>query len=123
MSRLMPDESEWKTRKRLIDPKLLAAGWKIVCYDSAHPLGKGSALAIEGSSPPRTARAEKLTQATVAKPFRGELVPTEAELARAEGRPYEPAFTLLARIQASRAMDPQVVKMGGVSPAGRKREA
>ncbi len=43
----MPDESEWKTRKRLIDPKLLAAGWKIACYDSAHPLGKDGALAIE----------------------------------------------------------------------------
>jgi type I restriction enzyme S subunit len=28
----------------------------------------------------------------------GSLVPTEAELARAEGRPYEPAATLLARI-------------------------
>ncbi len=45
-------------------------------------------------------RAEKLTQAILAKAFRGELVPTEADLARAEGRPYEPASALLARIQA-----------------------
>ncbi len=42
-----------------------------------------------------------LTQAILAKALRGELVPTEAELARAEGRPYEPASVLLARIQAS----------------------
>jgi type I restriction enzyme S subunit len=32
------------------------------------------------------ARAEKLTQATLAKAFHGELLPTEAELARREGR-------------------------------------
>jgi hypothetical protein len=37
------------------------------------------------------------------KAFRGELVPTEAELARREHRPYEPASALLARIRASRA--------------------
>ena len=34
--------------------------------------------------------------------FRGELVPTEAELARREGRSYEPASALLARIRAER---------------------
>ena len=35
--------------------------------------------------------------------FRGELVPTEAELARREGREYEPAGVLLERIRAERA--------------------
>ena len=45
-------------------------------------------------------RAEKLTQAILAKAFRGELVPTEAELARREGRTYESASDLLARIKA-----------------------
>ncbi len=30
MGRLKPDDSEWKTRKRLIDPKLRAAGWRVV---------------------------------------------------------------------------------------------
>jgi type I restriction enzyme S subunit len=40
---------------------------------------------------PATARADKITQAMLAKAFRGELVPTEAELARQEGRDYEPA--------------------------------
>ena len=49
-----------------------------------------------------TARAEKLTQATLTKAFRSELVPTEAELARREGRPYEPASALLERIRAER---------------------
>jgi len=47
-------------------------------------------------------RAEKLTQAILTKAFRGELVPTEAELARREGRPYEPASVLLARIKSNR---------------------
>ncbi len=47
-------------------------------------------------------RAEKLTQAILAKAFLGELVPTEAELARLEGRSYEPASVLLAKIKAQR---------------------
>ena len=46
-------------------------------------------------------RAQKLTQAILAKAFRGELVPTEAELARREGRDYEPAAVLLERIKRS----------------------
>ena len=47
-------------------------------------------------------RAEKLTPAILAKAFRGEIVPTEAELAKREGREYESASTLLARIKAER---------------------
>jgi type I restriction enzyme S subunit len=42
-----------------------------------------------------TAQTEKLTQAILAKAFRG-------ELARREGRPYETASALLARIEAQR---------------------
>jgi type I restriction enzyme S subunit len=49
-----------------------------------------------------TARTEKLTQAILAKAFRGELVPTEAELARRESRAYEPASELLTRIKSDR---------------------
>jgi len=49
-----------------------------------------------------TKRAGRITQAVLAKAFRGELVPTEAELARREGRTYEPASVLLERIKAER---------------------
>jgi len=49
-----------------------------------------------------TSRAEKLTQAILAKAFRGELVPTEAERAQQEGRDCETAAGLLVRIQAVR---------------------
>lgn len=45
-------------------------------------------------------RADVLTQSILAKAFRGELVPTEAALARQEGRSYEPASVLLERIKA-----------------------
>jgi type I restriction enzyme S subunit len=45
-----------------------------------------------------TIRAERLPQAILARAFRGELVPTEAALARAEGPDYEPASVLLERI-------------------------
>lgn len=38
----------------------------------------------------------------LAKAFRGELVPTEAELARRDGRDYEPASELLAHIKTDR---------------------
>jgi len=43
-------------------------------------------------------RAEKLIHAILAKAFRGELVPTEAELAKREGRSYESALALLGKI-------------------------
>jgi type I restriction enzyme, S subunit len=59
-------------------------------------------------------RADKLTQSILAKAFRGELVPTEAELARREGREYEPASVLLERIRAERADKAR-------APAGGKR--
>ena len=48
------------------------------------------------------ARADRLTQAILSRAFRGELVPTEAELARRDGREYEPASVLLARIRGER---------------------
>ncbi len=57
---------------------------------------------IEARVNAATARAENPTQAILAKAFRGELVPTEAELARQEGRDYEPAAVLLERIKAER---------------------
>ena len=52
-------------------------------------------------------RVDALTQALLAKAFRGELVPTEAELARAEGRTYEPASALLERVRAERDATPK----------------
>ncbi|HEX3128993.1 MAG TPA: restriction endonuclease subunit S [Thermoanaerobaculia bacterium] len=47
------------------------------------------------------ARAGQLSQAVLDKAFRGDLVPTEAELARLEGRPYEPAWVLLGRVKSA----------------------
>lgn len=52
-----------------------------------------------------TARSNKLTQSVLSKAFRGELVPTEAELARREGREYEPASVLLERIKKKRVSE------------------
>src|SRR5262245_46377173 len=54
--------------------------------------------AVEQRLTAATARAARRTQA-----FRGELVPTEAEVARRDGRDYEPASALLERIRAERA--------------------
>jgi type I restriction enzyme, S subunit len=47
-------------------------------------------------------RVDALTQSILAKAFRGELVPTEAELAEAEGRTFESAEELLNRIRTER---------------------
>jgi type I restriction enzyme S subunit len=58
--------------------------------------------AIENRVAGAAARAEKLAQAVLTKAFRGELVPTEAELARREGRDYEPPSALLERIRVDR---------------------
>ena len=57
-----------------------------------------------------TARANKLPQAILSKAFSGELVPTEAELARLEGRTYETAEELLKRVTA----------LGSDAPSNRK---
>lgn len=57
---------------------------------------------IEARYQNATAHVDKLTQSILAKAFRGELVPTEAELARREGRDYEPASVLLDRIHSAR---------------------
>jgi type I restriction enzyme, S subunit len=67
-------------------------------------IGKLFALAdqIEDRLADARQMADRLTQAVLAKAFRGELVPTEAALARRENRPYEPAADLLARIRAER---------------------
>jgi restriction endonuclease S subunit len=59
------------------------------------------ANAIEAAVSAARKRVDAITQAVLAKAFRGELVPTEAELARRENRPYEPAADLLARVRAS----------------------
>jgi hypothetical protein len=38
MTPFSPSESEWLTRKALLDPKLKAAGWRIVEFDAGNPL-------------------------------------------------------------------------------------
>ncbi len=50
-------------------------------------------------------RAEKGVRSILTEAFAGELVPTEAELARREGRSYESASVLLERIRAERKRD------------------
>lgn len=49
-----------------------------------------------------SAALDALVPSILDKAFRGELVPTEAELARREDREYEPASVLLERIKAER---------------------
>ena len=67
---------------------------------------------IEKQAAAATARVEKLTQAILAKAFRGELVPTEAEIARREGRDYAPAEMLLERIREVRHTAPVAERKG-----------
>ncbi len=76
--------------------------------------------AIEKRVAAATLRVEKLTQAILARAFRGELVPTEAELARQEGRDYEPASALLERIRAGRAQANAAPGAGRRSRSGKR---
>ena len=50
----------------------------------------------------RQGKNEKLKQSILAKAFSGQLVETEAEIARREGRDYEMAEILLERIEAEK---------------------
>jgi type I restriction enzyme S subunit len=43
-----------------------------------------------------------LTQSILTRAYNGKLIPTEAELARREGREYEPSDKLLERIKNSK---------------------
>ena len=61
------------------------------------------------------AQADRLSQAVLDKAFRGELAPTESELARLEGRSYEPAWVLLSRIKSGRK--PRAGRAGRTSEA------
>jgi type I restriction enzyme R subunit len=47
MSGPSPKNSEWLTRKQLIDPKLKAAGWRVVPFNSAKSLSAYDRCAIE----------------------------------------------------------------------------
>jgi type I restriction enzyme S subunit len=71
---------------------------------------------IESHVRAATLRAERLPQAILARAFRGELVPTEAELAAKEGRDYEPASVLLERIRKAREQQ----KSTGIGRGGKK---
>jgi type I restriction enzyme S subunit len=62
-----------------------------------------------------TKRTDKLTQSILAKAFRGELVPTEAELARSEGRTYETAEEFLSRIKSEQTKSQ-------IQSAGKRRQ-
>ena len=64
--------------------------------------------AIERRVAAATTRADKLIQAILAKAFRGQLVPTEADLARAENRDYETAAQLLERLSRSSENTPSL---------------
>jgi type I restriction enzyme S subunit len=68
-------------------------------------------------------RAESVTQSVLAKAFRGELVPTEAELAHNEGRDYEPASALVERVRASRRTTPHPEERKTTRRARHKRTA
>lgn len=55
---------------------------------------------IEAEVAAARAKTETMRQSILAQAFSGRLVPTEAELARREGRAYEPASVLLERIRS-----------------------
>ncbi len=74
--------------------------------------------AIERAASQARAVLERLPGAILKKAFSGELVPTEAELARVEGRAYESAGELLARLVASERSDAH-----GARRSGRKARA
>lgn len=59
-----------------------------------------------------SAQVDKLPQTILSRAFSGELVPTEAELARVERREFEPATALLQRLTLSKPQHPQASRRG-----------
>lgn len=65
---------------------------------------------IEARLKKAQAHVDRLTQSLLAKAFQGKLVPTEAELARREGRDFESASALLDRIKNDQSSIPSGTK-------------
>jgi type I restriction enzyme S subunit len=70
-----------------------------------------------------TVRSEQITQSVLTRAFTGDLVPSEAELARCEGRDYEPASVLLERIRAERESTAAQSQKNGNPQRSRKKVA
>ena len=79
--------------------------------------------AIERRVASAAARTDKLSQSILARAFRGELVPTEAELARQEGRDYEPASALLERVRSGTEAPSQGELFPNPPRRGRRKRA
>ena len=77
----------------------------------------------EASTAAATRCATKIPQAILAKAFRGELVPTEAELALSEGRDYETAQQLLARVRSAGNEDKPKAERPNKKPRSRSTES
>jgi type I restriction enzyme, S subunit len=74
---------------------------------------------VEESAAAARERARLLDRAVLARAVNGELVPPEAELARIEGRAYEPAADLVARVRSERRPGGEVPGAGRPGgPAG-----
>lgn len=69
------------------------------CFEA---LARKFAYSIEAKVAAAREKTEKLRQSILAKAFSGELVPTEAEIARREGKDYDMAEVLLEMIKTER---------------------
>ena len=78
------------------------------------------ANSIEERVQTATKQTEAMTQSILARAFRGELVPTEGDVARAEGRDYESAAQLVARIREE-SPTPESARKRAKRPTGASR--
>ncbi len=76
---------------------------------------------IEAELNTAQAKVEKLMPSLLARAFRGELVPTEAELAEKEGRDYESGDMLVSRLMAARSEKPQIASGRGLNQIGHRK--
>lgn len=78
--------------------------------------------AIEKRVADTTTRVDALPQSILSKAFRGDLVPTEASLARTEGRDYESATALLERVRTEEVTSKRpTARTRGSGPRGGRR--
>ena len=132
MARTARQESESETRRTRIDPKLAEQGWNVVPFDPDRPKARYTHHAVTEFNSPRSRRlrvvrwrstagdrrgetcdawaaeradsGETLLERRRAQPIQLPRLPRSvaAQLARQEGRDYEPASVLLERIRAER---------------------
>jgi type I restriction enzyme, S subunit len=98
-----------ESMRNLSQPKILSTTLALPPFDEQREIVRRATVALEAADRLATqieqveGTLDRISRASLGKAFRGELVPTEAALAAEEGRDFESAEELLARVMSNKS--------------------